>query len=200
MRGTQTTKHVVIEFSDYQCPFCASHARNVLGEIVKEFVDTGKLRYVIANLPLESLHPLAAKAAQAAECAGLQGKFWEMHDLLFLRQQMLIDTPLSKYAAALNLKVGPFEQCLKSGKTASIVLADTAMAARLGISGTPTFVFGEINGGKIYPLKKVAGAVPVASLKSTIEDLVSGKMKTETDLISSKMKIIEIDSERTSPQ
>lgn len=176
-KGAPAAKFVVVEFTDYQCPFCAAHATEALPEILKEFVETGKLRYVVANLPLEGLHPFAAKAAQAAECAGLEGKFWEMHDLLFLNQKMVIDTPLSKYAAALNLEEARFDECLKTGKTAPIVLSDSALAARLSIRGTPTFVFGEIKEGRIIPLHKVAGALPFAVLKNTIEELLSGKMK-----------------------
>jgi protein-disulfide isomerase len=176
-KGASAARFVVVEFVDYQCPHCARYSREVLPKILKEFIETGRLRYIVVNLPLEAIHPVASKAAQAAECAGREGKFWEMHDLLLLNQKQLADTPLAKYATALKVDEARFNECLNTAATVPIVLTDAALAARMDIRGTPTFVFGELSDGRIYPLRKQAGAAPFPVMRSTIEDLLNGKMK-----------------------
>ena len=82
--GQKNATVTVVEFSDYQCPFCARHVQQTLPLLRKEYVDTGKVKYVFRDHPLESIHPAAFKAAEAARCGGEQGKFWEMHDKLFI--------------------------------------------------------------------------------------------------------------------
>jgi protein-disulfide isomerase len=87
--GQSGARLALIEFSDYQCPFCGQHTRGVYQEIMRQFVDTGQVRYFFKNLPLEKIHPLAFNAAVAAECAGASGQFWAMHDRLFANQNAL---------------------------------------------------------------------------------------------------------------
>ena len=106
-------------------------------QIVRQYVDTGKLRYVLMDMPL-AMHKLAAKAAEATHCAEEQGKFWEMHDRLFENAKAL--EPWSAHAQALGLDVPMFDQCMNSGRMAAKVQADAAEAQKAGATGTPSFV------------------------------------------------------------
>ena len=100
-RGERTAPITLVEFSDYQCPFCARHVRDTAALIEKQYVATGKVRHVFLDYPIDSLHPLAFKAAEAAFCAGEQGKYWEMHDRLFANQQAL--EPWEAHTSAVGL-------------------------------------------------------------------------------------------------
>ena len=111
--GKETSKIIMVEFSDYQCPYCGRYARETLPEIRKQYVDGGSIRYVVIDQPL-AMHPEAAKAAEAAHCAKEQDKFWQMHDAMMARQDGLKDLP--SYARELKLNIREFENCLKTGK------------------------------------------------------------------------------------
>ena len=124
--GETTAKLTLIEFSDYQCPFCGRHVRDTAPLIEKEYITTGKLRYVFLDLPLESIHKIAFKAAEATQCAGEQGKYWEMHQQLFANQNKL--EPFTPHAEAIGLDVPKFEECLNSGRQAATVRRNMAQA------------------------------------------------------------------------
>ena len=177
-KGDATAQFAVLEFSDYQCPFCAKHANSVLDAILDEYVETGMVRYVFLNFPLETLHPFAPRAAELGECAGRAGRFWEMHKFLFRNQGMVRTMPLSAYRSALRLDdFTTFEECVSRGATDVQIREDIALGVRLGVRGTPGFVFGEIKMGKVYPIRTVSGAAPLAVFRRTIDDMLSGKMK-----------------------
>ncbi len=127
-------------------------------------------------MPLESIHPLAFKAAEATHCAGDQGKYWEMHDRLFANQREIARKDLSKHAEALGLDVAAFDQCLDGGKSAGRIRKDMAEAQRLQTTGTPTFFLGvtEANGSQIKGTK-MAGAQPYQAFKDAIERLLSSR-------------------------
>ena len=127
--GERTAKVTIIEFSDYQCPFCGRYATQTMPLLLDEYVKTGKVRYIFRNFPLEQLHPSAEKAAEAGACAGDQGKFWEAHDRFFKNQQGLDAKQVLGHAAALGLDVATFQQCLDTGKYASVVKADATSEA-----------------------------------------------------------------------
>lgn len=149
---------VVVEFTDFQCPFCARHATGTVPELRKAL--DGQARYVVVNLPLEN-HPQAIPAAEAAECAAEQGKYWEMHDALFARQSELAATNYGLVAAALGVDVGRFDACLQADAALARVKADVALAARLGVRATPTLFIGRMNsGGGVDLLKQINGAAP----------------------------------------
>src|SRR5262247_4360160 len=115
-KGSQSAKLVLVEFTDYQCPFCGRHFQQTSPQIERDYVNTGRVRYVVRDFPIESIHKDALKAAEAAHCAGDQGQYWEMHDRLFNKQTALATEHLSAYAGALGLDVKGFQQCLDSNK------------------------------------------------------------------------------------
>ena len=129
---------------------------------------------MVRDLPLENIHKLAFKAAEATHCAGEQGKYWEMHDRLFANQRELARPDLSKHAQALGLNVAAFDQCLDSEKSAVRVRKDVTESQRLQATGTPTFFLGltEPNGSQIKGTKLV-GARPYQAFKDAIEQLLS---------------------------
>ena len=134
---------------------------------------TGKLKYVFVHFPLESLHKLAFKAAEAANCAGEQGKYWEMHARLFSNQQKL--EPWTAHALAIGLDVGPFEACLSSGRQAEAVELNLAEGKKAGVSGTPAFflAYTDPKSSKVQTVIKLTGAQPFAAFKSAIDKLLS---------------------------
>lgn len=171
VKGNQSTKLTLVEFSDYQCPFCARHFRETLPQIEKDYITTGKLKYVLRDFPLESIHKDAFKAHETANCAGEQGKYWEMHDRLFQNQNQLGVADLPKHAQAIGLDIMPFQQCLNSGKQAGKIRKDMDDGQRAGVQGTPTFFLGfeEPDGKTIKVLSGIVGAYPYAQFKQAIE-------------------------------
>jgi len=134
VRGPKNAPVMLVEFADYQCPYCQKiHAD--LDRLQKEFGD--RLAIAFKDFPLP-MHPYAEKAAEAARCAGKQGKFWEYHDALFTEKKLETDQ-LKEQAKTLNLDTAAFNQCLDSGETAAAVKLDAEEGHRLGLTGTPSF-------------------------------------------------------------
>jgi protein-disulfide isomerase len=169
-KGDGKAKIAVIEYSDYQCPFCSRYTRDVLPQIQRDYVETGKVKYVYNDLPLD-FHKQAFKAAEAAHCAGEQGRFWEMHDVLFQNQSALSAEQLPTHARSVGLNEAPFQQCLDSAKFAEAIKADIAEARAMGITGTPTFLIGVIQpgDGRVKVVKKLFGAKPYDDFKAAID-------------------------------
>lgn len=172
-KGRADAPLVILEFSDFECPFCGRFSRGVYNQIQREYVDTGKVRYVFRHLPIERMHPKAMKAAEAAQCALAQGRFWEMHDRLFANQKALAPPNLIAYAQVLGLNLTTFEQCL-GGRATVRVKQDLAEGLRAGITGTPAFFIGTVTKqGKLKVLQKLIGAKPYATFKATLDSLVA---------------------------
>jgi protein-disulfide isomerase len=165
----------VIEFSDYECPFCQRHFANTLPALKKDYIDTGKLRYVFRDFPLDSIHPQARKAHEAAHCAGEQGKYWEMHDRMFKNQRALVVENLKGFARDLGLKVEVFNSCLDQGKYASTVSEDLAAGSAVGVTGTPTFFIGKTAADGTIEATSVRGAQPIAAFRQVIDRLLEGQ-------------------------
>src|ERR1051326_2750129 len=140
VKGSASAKVVLIEFSDFQCPYCGLWARSTSTQLQKELVDSGKILYAFRNFPMTEIHPFAMKAGQAAMCAGAQNKFWPMHDLLFADQKALSENDLERRASTLSLDAPTFSRCLESRSVA--MTEDMAEAQRAGIESTPTFIVG----------------------------------------------------------
>jgi len=168
--GKKDAKVTIVEFSDFQCPFCERFYKESYGQIKTKYVDTGKAKIIFRHFPL-SFHQNAQKSAEAAECANRQGKFLEYHDLLFNNSQSdgtgLNLPDLKKYADQLGLNKGTlgfgknkFNDCLDKSEAADVVNKDIAEGTAAGVSGTPSFF---ING------KKVVGAQPYSVFEAAIE-------------------------------
>ncbi len=139
----------LVEFSDYQCPFCARHFLQTWPLIKEQFVDTGRIKYVFKDFPLTSLHPQAPQAHSAARCAGDQAEdatdaYWAMHDMLYERQETWSgeaepDEVFKQFARDLDLDVEVFSACLESDRWREAIAADLNEGAGLGVTGTPSF-------------------------------------------------------------
>ena len=165
----------VVEFSDYECPFCQRHFANTLPALKKDYIDAGKVRYVFRDFPLDSIHPQARKAAEAAHCAGEQGKYWEMHDRLFKNQRALMVDNLRGFARDLGLKVEDFNSCLDQGKYATTVSEDLAAGSAVGVTGTPTFFIGKTAADGTIEATSVRGAQPITTFRQVVDRLLEGQ-------------------------
>lgn len=143
--------------------------------IERDYIKTGKLKYVFRDFPLESIHKEAFKAHEAANCAGEQGKYWEMHALLFANQRALRLEDLPRHAGVLGLNLPTFERCLDSGKHAIEIRKDITDGVKAGVRGTPTFFLGftEPNGSKVKALRMLRGAQPYSKFKEAIDSLLA---------------------------
>jgi protein-disulfide isomerase len=165
--GKDSAPIVMVEFSDYQCPFCARFFSNTLPELKKNYIETGKLQFVYRDFPL-SRHPEAQPAAEAAECAGEQGKYFEMHDKIFANQASMSKESYKKWAEELSLDMQKFNNCLDSGKYKSEVQKDYSDGQRLGVRATPTYFIGKRGGDAI----QIVGAHPYEVFQRAIDNLL----------------------------
>jgi protein-disulfide isomerase len=174
-KGNKNAKVTLVEFSEFQCPFCGRHVRDTYPQIDKEYIQTGKVKFVFRDLPLESIHKNAFKAAEAAHCAGEQNKYWEMHDRLFANQNSLEPAMLTAHAQAVGVDTTKFQTCLDSGKYAAAIRKDIAEANKYGITGTPTSVIGLTQPGepKIKVLKVIRGAQSIAAFKEALDSVLN---------------------------
>jgi protein-disulfide isomerase len=157
-KGPATAPITIVEFSDFQCPYCA-RVNPTLKQVQDRYGD--KLRVVFRDFPLLQIHKDAAKAAEAAECAQDQGKFWEMHDKLFSNQAKLQVEALKQSAAEIGLDTASFNECLDSGKHSAEWRKDMEEGERFGVTGTPAFF---ING------RLLAGAQPLEAFTTVIDE------------------------------
>jgi len=157
--GKKDAPVTIVAFEDYQCPFCQRAFQQTFPLIKKDYIDTGKVKYVLRDFPL-SFHPNAEPAAQASECADEQGKFWEYHDKLYENQQTLGTELYLKLANDLKLDAAKFKQCIESGKYKEEVQKDLDYGQSIGVSGTPSFF---INGIRLV------GAQPYEAFKQAID-------------------------------
>jgi len=174
-KGSQSAKLILIEFTDYQCPFCGRHFQETSPQIERDYVNTGRVRYVVRDFPIESIHKDALKAAEAAHCAGEQDQYWQMHHRLFNGQNALTADHLSAYAGALGLDVQRFQRCLDSNKYTGKIRQDLEEAQKVGVRSTPSFLLGvaEPGGSRVRVVKMIAGAHPYPVFKEAIDGLLS---------------------------
>ena len=175
MLGNKEAPITIIEFSDYQCPYCSQFVQTTLPILKAEYIDTGQVRYVFRNFPLEQIHPHARGAAEAAHCAGDQGKYWEMHDVLFHNQKALQVEQLKTYAQSLGLDAATFETCIQQGAYAAEVQKDYEDGIAAGLKGTPAFFVGKTRPEDTIQAVAVKGAQPIAVFQLVINQLLEGK-------------------------
>ncbi len=168
--GNKDAKVKIVEFGDFQCPYCERYFSTAYPQILKNYVDTGKVYYTFHNYPL-NIHPQAPKAAEAALCAADQDKFWDYHDLLFANQNMWSGNSndvqvFETLAQSAGLDAGKFAQCLSTSKYADTIQQDIASGDKKGISGTPTIFIND---------QKVVGAQDYYTFQQTIEQELNKK-------------------------
>jgi protein-disulfide isomerase len=160
--GPEDAPVVMVEFSDFQCPYCHRFATETLPQIRQTYGD--KVRFIYRDFPLSSIHPQAEKAAEAGQCAQEQGKFWELHDLMFENQGALMVDDLKGYAQEAGLDAATFSDCLDSGKTAQEIQRDYQDGQVAGVTGTPGFL---VNG------VLVVGAQPFSVFQQVLDQLLA---------------------------
>lgn len=172
-KGSATAPVTVYEMSDFQCPFCRRHAIETFPDLEREYIATGKVRWVFINFPLSGIHPNAVAAAELAMCSGRQGKFWEAHDLLYLHQAVWapLENPgpfLLSLGDSLRLTKSTLAGCLEKQETREEVRLDSQGASRSGAKSTPTFW---IEGGMM------AGAHPTAVFRQVLDSIYLAKTR-----------------------
>ena len=180
--GNKNARVVLLDFSDYQCPFCGRFVRETMPQLEQEYIKTGKVKYVFRDLPIEAIHPFALKAAEAVRCAGEQSTYWEMHYRLFQNQNALDVGSMPAHAQALGMDLPAFTACLNSGKYATGIRKDMADAAAAGISGTPTFLIGLVNtrnpnDRNIKVTQQIVGAQSFEAFKAALERALAAANK-----------------------
>jgi protein-disulfide isomerase len=170
MLGKPDAPLTLVEFTDLQCPFCRRFHADTYEELKKNYIDTGKLRFVSRDLPLESIHPQAMPAALAARCGGEQGKFWEVRRALVLKPTLSPEL-ISATAKELGLDMVAFDKCVAEKKFAADIRKDMQEAQAVGIGGTPTFVLGRTAAGEFQGTRLV-GAQPYAAFDAKLRQLL----------------------------
>ena len=174
-KGEYDAPVTLIEFSDYQCPYCKRHANTVMPPLIQSYVDTGKLRFVMREYPIENLHRRAIPTSEAALCAGDQGNYWGMHDALFTDQKANSDEDFQQMAASMELDGVAGAACMESDKFMDQIKVEMAEGQKLGVSGTPSFVVGLTDPedpSKVHLTKFIRGAQSLASFSAAIDELL----------------------------
>ncbi len=163
VKGNENAKVTMVEFSDFECPFCGRFYSETLSQLITEYVDTGKMKIYYRHYPL-SFHPKAVPLAHASECANDQGKFWEMHDKIFENAATVAtatDDTIKGWGAELGVDAATFNSCYDAKTHQAKIDEDFTAGGAVGVSGTPTFY---ING------KQLVGAQPFAAFKAIIDE------------------------------
>lgn len=173
VRGDKGAPLAIIAYSEFQCPYCARFAADTMPALEQDYLASGKAMLVFKHLPLESIHPHAFKAAESAECAGEQGRFWQMHDRLFANQRVLFDQNLRAWGAEIGLDRAQFDDCL-AGRMTARVRTHMEEAREFGITGTPAFLIGRLAGqGRVEVTDRIAGTRPVADFQQILGRLLN---------------------------
>ena len=172
VRGNQDAPITIVEFSDFQCPFCARFQIQTLPLISEQYIETGKVKFVYRDFPIQNIHPNSMPAAAASECAHEQDKYWEYHDALFKNQGVWDKAEITsaitifkEFATQLDLKQDQFDACLNSGKYIEEINNDLKDGQKYGVTGTPGFFIGNEEIGFV----KINGAQPFETFKSVID-------------------------------
>ena len=176
-KGNANAAVTLVEFTDYECGFCSRHVKETFPQIEHDYIETGKVKYVFRNFPLESIHKQSFKAHEAATCAADQGKFWEMHDRLFASQPALTPDQLIGYAQAVGLNAGQFQACFAADRHAAEIRRDISEGEKAGVTGTPTFFLGSTtpNSPTLKVTNTLVGAKPYSAFKEAIDALLAAK-------------------------
>lgn len=180
---------VLVEFADFQCPFCGRHAREVEPKIRDQFIETGVLRQVFLNMPLPN-HPRAEPASKAALCADRQGKFWEMYEALFRTPTALEDDDLNARAQELGLDLPAFEQCISGPEPKDVIERHKEAGRKVGVQSTPAFFLGLLQAdGSVALKKRINGALPFEDFRTAILELTPADLKGRVQKLTSNVGV-----------
>lgn len=174
--GEKDAPITIVGISDFQCPFCKRFSDSTMKSLRKDFIKTGKVRFVMKDLPLP-MHTMAEQAAQAAHCAGDQGKYWHMHDKLYENMNKYQDGNLVAYAKDLKLDVKSFKDCISSDRHIASIKKDMADAEKAGLNGTPSFVIGKTTNDVIKG-EVIQGALPISVFEQYIQKYLDEEAKS----------------------
>lgn len=174
-RGAEDAIVTLVEFSDYECPFCLKHFQETAPRLDADYIQTGKIRYVFRDFPIDELHPEAIRAHEAAQCAREQGRFWEMHNILFTGPNSHSSEALHDRAREAGLAIDAFTSCLASGRTTDGIRASAATAAGFGANGTPAFFLGfrDPATNQVRLVRAISGAQSFEFFQQAIDALLA---------------------------
>lgn len=162
----------IVEFNDLQCPFCSRFQTGAFPEIKKQFIDAGKVRFIMRDMPLEELHPQALRAATAARCAAEQGRYWEIVEKILANTAQLSSPALDKLVIGTGIDAAPYLSCMESTRHFDAIQQNIASGRAIGINGTPSFVVGRTNGDTLYG-EKLVGALPFSAFEAAIQSALA---------------------------
>jgi len=180
--GDESARVGIVEFADYQCPFCLMYGQQTFGQILANYVKTGKVRYFFKDLPITKLHPQAFQKAELARCAGEQGKYWEMHDRLISSPQFSsIDGELSVYAGAMGLDVPKLKTCTDNQPHVEQINNDIRDASTFGVRGTPSFFLGIVDPQTkgLKAVTMVFGAQAYTTFQDALDQVIASSIQQE---------------------
>lgn len=171
--GELSAPIAIIEFADFECPFCGQFARDTYPQVLANYVKTGKAVFFYHDFPL-SAHPHAALAAEAARCAAEQGQYWQMHDDLFAHQSQLSERTISTDAQSLGIDSGRLMDCISTGRYTAAVKKSAQDAQQMGVRATPSFFIGTIDsGGELKIIRALRGAYSYEAFKSALDGVLA---------------------------
>lgn len=170
--GRSDAPLVMVEYTDYQCPFCNRFYTTTFVELKKQYIDTGKMRFISRDLPLE-FHQHSMKAAEATRCAGEQDKFWQMKDSLMINYARVTPELIASLAKELKLETTRFQACMDSGKYVPAIKEGMTAASAIGINGTPSFLLGKVT-GEYLDGYVIVGAQSYAAFDAKAKELLAG--------------------------
>lgn len=173
--GPDTAVVTLIEFSDYECPFCIRHFQTAAPQIEANYIRTGKIRYVFRDFPIDDNHPKAIRAHEAAHCADAQHKFWELHPKLFSRPGTHEPAALEARATEAGLDLAAFRACMAGGGTTAAIRASVALAEQLGADGTPAFFIGlrDLATDRVRVVDTLNGAQPYSAFERALDGAIA---------------------------
>lgn len=170
--GKDVAKVAIIEFTDYQCSFCRRHKEQTLPKLKENYIDTGKVQYVLRDFPL-NFHKQAQSAAIAANCAGEQGAYWSMHEKLFDRSTQASKNSYLQLAENMKLDMDKYASCLDDPAQVTEVNKDLKYGEQIGVNGTPAFFIGKIKNGQVVNAQFISGARPYSSFSKVIDSMLN---------------------------
>jgi len=169
--GNPDASVVMLEFSEFQCPYCARFNKQTLGGVKRDYIDTGKIAFVPMDFPLD-FHDQAQSAAIFSQCAMEQGKYWEVREALYTNQRDLGDEAYARIAAELELETEAVNECQNRVEVTNSVESSVELGGTLGVRGTPTIFIGKVSHGKIVGMTRIVGAQPEHVVRKLIDSKI----------------------------